>query len=78
MTDDTLPPGTTHSDIDKHFGGPEPEGYIVAGDVGFGIDVRARDENGAEDGAVDKLQSIADQHSELELFDIEAEVVDRK
>lgn len=77
MTGSNLPPGVTPSDIDKHFGGPDPDEYVVAGMVGFSVKVLARNEPDAEDSAVERLKTIAEQHDGVELIDPEIEVTER-
>lgn len=39
MADDTLPPGTTHQDIDDAFGSPDPDKWLVG--LTLAVDVPA-------------------------------------
>lgn len=78
MSNDTLPPGTTHSDIDKHFGGQEAVEYQIGGHAGVGLSVKARREEDAEEKAMRRLREIAGQHDSLEFYEPEINVVERK
>jgi hypothetical protein len=77
MVDDTLPPGTTHRDIDKHFGGEDPIEYEIGGHAGVGLSVKARDKESAEETAMKRLREIAGQHDSLHFYEPEIEHVER-
>jgi len=56
----SLPPGVTPSDIDEHFGGPEPREHRVGVTIGVDVTVRARNEDEIDERVTEQLETLAE------------------
>lgn len=75
---DNLPPGVTPGDIDKHFGAPAREEYIIGGETGFSITVLATDDEAAEENAMELLREVAEKTDGISFHDPEIGFAERQ
>ena len=81
MTDPSLPPGTTHADIDAHYGPPETQ--VASGAVDVGVEVAVSSNMDSDDieaelaAAVREALDTEDDRI-VDVFDVRVEEVLRE